>query len=61
MLIPGSGDSDDKEWKIWSMSTYLSEYEDFPEDEGLLRVPSTPVTDDSHISTSVLVVGGGNG
>ncbi|KXH33811.1 hypothetical protein CSIM01_12064 [Colletotrichum simmondsii] len=61
MLIPGSRDSVDNEWKIWSMSTYLSEYADFPEDEGLLRVPSTPVTDDSHISTSVLVVGGGNG
>ncbi|KAK1712102.1 hypothetical protein BDP67DRAFT_566490 [Colletotrichum lupini] len=61
MLIPSGRDSGDNEWKIWSMSTYLSEYEDFPEDEGLLRVPSTPVTDASHISTSVLVVGGGNG
>ncbi|KXH61080.1 hypothetical protein CNYM01_13113 [Colletotrichum nymphaeae SA-01] len=60
MLIPASRDSGDPRWKIWSMSTYLAEYEDFPEDQSLLRVPSAPVTDDSHISTDVLVVGGGN-
>ncbi|KAK1622575.1 hypothetical protein BDP81DRAFT_333860 [Colletotrichum phormii] len=60
MLVPGGRESDEHEWKIWSMSTYLAEFEDFPEDESLLRAPSALVTDDSHISTSVLVVGGGN-
>ncbi|KAK1659682.1 hypothetical protein BDP55DRAFT_679229 [Colletotrichum godetiae] len=60
MLIPSGRETTDKKWKIWSMSTYLAKFEDFPEDESLLRASSAPVTDDSHISISVLVVGGGN-
>ncbi|OHE93551.1 hypothetical protein CORC01_11148 [Colletotrichum orchidophilum] len=60
MLIPDSRGTGQPDWKIWSMSTYLAEYEDFPEDEDLLRLPSAPIADDKTISTSVLIVGGGN-
>ncbi|KAJ0158646.1 putative indole-3-pyruvate monooxygenase YUCCA4 [Colletotrichum tanaceti] len=64
MLVPSSvRASGDCDWKIWSMTTWLAEWEDHPEDEALLRLASAPITqddDDGTISTDVLVIGGGN-
>ncbi|KAK2033570.1 FAD/NAD(P)-binding domain-containing protein [Colletotrichum zoysiae] len=60
MLVPEVQGSGHCEWKIWSMSTWLKEWEEYPEDEALLRVPSDPITEDERIYTDVLVIGGGN-
>ncbi|OLN87313.1 putative indole-3-pyruvate monooxygenase YUCCA9 [Colletotrichum chlorophyti] len=60
MLIPGGRGTGYQSWKVWSMSTWLVDFEDHPEDESLLRLPSSPITDGLEISTDVLIVGGGN-
>ncbi|KAL0941338.1 flavin-containing monooxygenase [Colletotrichum truncatum] len=61
MLIPEGADTlDYQSWKIWSMSTWLSGFDDHPEDESLLRQPSTPLSEEANITTDVLIIGGGN-
>ncbi|EFQ31574.1 hypothetical protein CGRA01v4_01474 [Colletotrichum graminicola] len=60
MLVPEVQGPDHCQWKIWSMSTWLKEWEEYPEDEALLRVPSNQITEDDCIYTDVLVIGGGN-
>lgn len=60
MLVPESDDSGYINWKIWSMTTWLSDFEDHPEDESLLRLPSSAIADDINITTDVLIIGGGN-
>ncbi|KAK2055329.1 FAD/NAD(P)-binding domain-containing protein [Colletotrichum caudatum] len=60
MLVPAVEGPGRCEWKIWSMSTWLKEWEEYPEDETLLRMPSAPITQDERICTDVLVIGGGN-
>ncbi|KAF4886350.1 putative indole-3-pyruvate monooxygenase YUCCA3 [Colletotrichum fructicola] len=57
MLIP---DGADGEWRIWSMSTWLTNFEDHLEDETLLRHPSIPLPAETDFRTDVLVIGGGN-
>ncbi|KAI8168841.1 hypothetical protein KHU50_006120 [Colletotrichum sp. SAR 10_65] len=57
MIIP---DGADGEWRIWSMSTWLTNFEDHMEDETLLRQPSIPLPVDTDFQTDVLVIGGGN-
>ncbi|KAF9878859.1 flavin-containing monooxygenase [Colletotrichum karsti] len=57
MLVP---EREDGKWRIWSMSTWLRDYEEFPEDESRLRQPSAPLPEDSRFATDVLVIGGGN-
>ncbi|KAK1996531.1 FAD/NAD(P)-binding domain-containing protein [Colletotrichum falcatum] len=60
MLVPSDQGPGRCVWKIWSMSTSLKEWEDHPEDETLLRLPSTPIAESERICTDVLVIGGGN-
>ncbi|KAK1975732.1 hypothetical protein LZ30DRAFT_604969 [Colletotrichum cereale] len=60
MLIPSVQGPDQCEWKIWSMATWLNEWEEYPEDETRLRLPSNQLTEDERICTDVLIVGGGN-
>ncbi|OBR06352.1 Flavin-containing monooxygenase [Colletotrichum higginsianum IMI 349063] len=62
MLVPSVRASGDCDWKIWSMTTWLAEWEEYPENEALLRLASAPITGDGDdtISTDVLVIGGGN-
>ncbi|TDZ15099.1 putative indole-3-pyruvate monooxygenase YUCCA10 [Colletotrichum orbiculare MAFF 240422] len=61
MLIPdGTGLNGHHGWKVWSMTTWLADFEDHPEDEAILRQPSEPMSDSSSLSTEVLIVGGGN-
>ncbi|KAJ0335740.1 hypothetical protein COL922a_008812 [Colletotrichum nupharicola] len=57
MLIP---DGADGEWRIWSMSTWLTNFEDHLEDETLLRQPSIPLPAETDFRIDVLVIGGGN-
>lgn len=59
MLVPGGSGSPD-DWKIWSMITWMTQLEDHPEDEVLLREPSAPLPQEGNISTEVLIIGGGN-
>ncbi|KZL72461.1 flavin-containing monooxygenase [Colletotrichum tofieldiae] len=60
MLVPSVQEAEHCQWKIWSLSTWLTEWEEHPEDEALLRVSSAPITESDCISTDVLVIGGGN-
>lgn len=62
MLLPQSTENGVVEWKIWTLSTWLSGYDMFPIDEGLLRTPPKPLPSDGddHLSTDVLIIGGGN-
>ncbi|KAF6829908.1 flavin-containing monooxygenase [Colletotrichum musicola] len=59
MLVPGGSGSPD-DWKIWSMTTWMTGLDDHPEDEALLREPSEPLPQEGSIATEVLIIGGGN-
>ncbi|KAK1948931.1 FAD/NAD(P)-binding domain-containing protein [Colletotrichum sublineola] len=60
MLIPSVEGPDHCRWKIWSMTTWLADWKEYPEDENLLRVPSEQIAESERIFTDVLIIGGGN-
>ncbi|KAH8646369.1 hypothetical protein BGZ60DRAFT_465011 [Tricladium varicosporioides] len=60
MLLPEVLDGVAVRWKIWALSTWLKDFDLYPEDEGLLRTPSEPIPGVDHLSTDVLIIGGGN-
>ncbi|CAN9225814.1 unnamed protein product [Alternaria alternata] len=47
-------------WKIWSLTTWMNDFELFQEDEKRLREPTKPLSTDGNINTDVLIIGGGN-
>ncbi|KAF5022537.1 hypothetical protein F66182_5439 [Fusarium sp. NRRL 66182] len=47
-------------WKIWSMSTWLVDFDTCPESQELLWSPSTALATDGKVNTDVLIIGGGN-
>lgn len=47
-------------WKIWTLTTWLEDYADWPENPDLLTAPGRKLDDLEHIDTDVLIVGGGN-
>jgi len=60
MLIPEVSEDGSTNWKIWTLSTWLTSFDMYPENEGLLRAPSKPINDGEHLRTDVLIIGGGN-
>jgi hypothetical protein len=58
-LLPRFEESDSK-WKIWTLTTWLAELRNFPEQEFLLKGPGKPIAEGPDLVTDVLVVGGGN-
>lgn len=60
VLLPEMGESGEIIWKIWSLSTWLNAFEEYPEDQKKLKAAGRDVKDAEHIETDVLIVGGGN-
>ncbi|CZR63123.1 related to flavoprotein involved in K+ transport [Phialocephala subalpina] len=62
MLLPQVSEHGPAHWKVWTLSTWLSGFDMYPEDESLLRTPSKPLqqSGEDHLSTDVLIIGGGN-
>lgn len=62
VLVPEVENEKGKPWvpKIWVMSTWLLELQDFPQMEELLRGAPKPLNDASEITTDVLIIGAGN-
>lgn len=60
LLLPVEG-SGGLEWKIWVLSTRLESLDAHPEDETLLRTPSTLADGGDDMKTDVFIIGGGNG
>lgn len=66
VLLPDIMDGQDEssknsfDWKIWSLSTWLNGYEDFPENVDLLTGPGRRLDDLETIETSTFIIGGGN-
>ncbi len=61
MILPQGSGKGTVEWKIWSMATWLTSLEDYPEDESRLRVPSERKwKTEEEASTDVVIIGGGN-
>lgn len=52
-------DKEDGKWKIWTLSTWIKDLKDFPEEEALLSAPAKPV-EGNKVETGVLVIGAGN-
>ncbi|KAK5655582.1 hypothetical protein OQA88_5513 [Cercophora sp. LCS_1] len=59
LLLPHSNDGS-LEWKIWIISTWLSDLDMHPQDETLLRSPGRNLDNHDEIETDVLIIGGGN-
>jgi hypothetical protein len=55
-IVPGSFVA----WRVWSLATWMVDFEQYPEDTGLLRCPTEPIGSEEALSTSVLIVGAGN-
>ncbi|KUJ18522.1 FAD/NAD(P)-binding domain-containing protein [Mollisia scopiformis] len=62
MLLPQVSESGLVRWNIWTLSTWLSDFDLYPEDEQLLRAPFKPLpsSEEDHMTTDVLIIGGGN-
>jgi hypothetical protein len=60
MLLPEESEDGHVHWKIWTLSTWLTDFDMYPENEELLRDPSKPIGDEKHLRTDVLIIGGGN-
>lgn len=59
-LFPEQGDDGRISWKIWTLTTWLEDYTEWPENPDLLTAPGRKLDDVEHIDTDVLIVGGGN-
>ncbi|PNH36540.1 hypothetical protein VD0002_g4577 [Verticillium dahliae] len=60
MMLPEKVSDGQLHWKIWTMATLLTAFDDFPEDVRLLKEPSTAIGSGTVLSTDVVIVGGGN-
>jgi hypothetical protein len=60
MLLPRISQDKCISWGIWTLSTWLESYDDFPENINLLRIPSPTIDINDRILTDVLIIGGGN-
>lgn len=60
MLVPETDLDGTAKWKIWSLATYLAEFEELPEDAGLLTTSSPAIPAGDKLETDVLIVGAGN-
>ncbi|KAJ5730941.1 uncharacterized protein N7483_005449 [Penicillium malachiteum] len=47
-------------WKIWSMATWIDDFELYPQNEAVLRNPGRNLVDVEEIDTDVFIIGGGN-
>ncbi|ROW04748.1 hypothetical protein VMCG_04719 [Cytospora schulzeri] len=59
-LFPEADENGEAIWKIWSLSTWLEDFEEYPEDQNKLKAPGRDVKDTEDIETDVFIVGGGN-
>lgn len=59
-LLPERGADGQINWKIWTLTTWLEDYTEWPENPDLLTAPGRKLDDVEHIDTDVLIVGGGN-
>lgn len=60
MLFPESGNDGKIIWKIWSLSTWLEAFEEFPENMHNLKTTGRDLKSIANIETDVVIVGGGN-
>jgi hypothetical protein len=60
MLLPEVSKCGQASWKIWTLSTWLTDFDMYPEDERLLRTPSKLISGEDHLCIDVLIIGGGN-
>ncbi|KAF4629510.1 hypothetical protein G7Y89_g8635 [Cudoniella acicularis] len=60
MLLPRVSEHGPASWKIWTLSTWLTGFDMYPEDERRLRTPSKPLSGEDHLCADVLIIGGGN-
>lgn len=60
VLFPQAGDGDEVLWKIWSLSTWLEGFEEYPENVKKLKAAGRDLQDVEHIDTDVFIIGGGN-
>jgi hypothetical protein len=61
MLLPDVSEGSPIRWKVWTLSTWLTDFAMYPENEGLLRIPHEPLGEGDDLCTDVLIIGGGNG
>lgn len=59
-LFPEQGADGQITWKIWTLTTWMEDLTDWPENPELLTAPGRKLDDVEHIDTDVLIVGGGN-
>lgn len=59
-LLPEREADGQTSWKIWTLTTWLEDYTEWPENPELLTAPGRKLDDVEHIDTDVLIVGGGN-
>ena len=61
-LLPPKVDDKDGKWKIWTLSTWLRDFEGLEEDEARLKQVSlkNDIERDEAVNVDVLVVGAGN-
>lgn len=62
MLLPDIRDGDTPDWKIWVLSTWLIDFDDFLPDESRLTAPSRvpSLASQEKFETDVVIVGAGN-
>ncbi|KAM0272571.1 hypothetical protein ACHAQH_008657 [Verticillium albo-atrum] len=60
MLLPEQVLGGHLEWKIWTISTLLVRFDDFPEDLTRLKEPSPTLDSGDVLSSDVVIIGGGN-
>lgn len=60
MLFPETDESDAVVWKIWSLSTWVDSFDEYPEDQNKLKAAGRDFNNAEHMETDVLIIGGGN-
>jgi hypothetical protein len=60
VILPEYSDGNVLKWKIWTLATWLVHFDDFPEDDSRLKLPSNPLRGGDILRTEVLIIGAGN-
>ncbi|KAH9203185.1 hypothetical protein DL95DRAFT_350116 [Leptodontidium sp. 2 PMI_412] len=60
VILPEYSGENVLKWKIWTLATWLVHFDDFPEDDSRLKLPSNPLRGSHILRTEVLIIGAGN-
>jgi len=60
VILPECSDKNVLKWKIWTLATWIVRFDDFPEDDSRLKLPSNPLRGSGILRTEVLIIGAGN-